>query len=117
MRLASSRGSRSRMALPRRSRGGGRRSQRRHPLLADGPHSSASSAISFIGMSGIASGASAVEPPAGVSAPCVVHLVRAANGIEPFRAFLESYVRHPAGLQHELVLLFKGFSSDREAAS
>jgi hypothetical protein len=67
-------------------------------------------------MSGIASGASAGESPAGVTAPYVVHLVRAANGIEPFRAFLESYTRHPAGLRHELVLLFKGFTSDRDAA-
>jgi hypothetical protein len=67
-------------------------------------------------MSGIASGALAGEAPAGVTAPYVVHLVRAANGIEPFRAFLESYTRHPAGLRHELVLLFKGFTSDRDAA-
>jgi hypothetical protein len=66
-------------------------------------------------MSGNASGASAGESPAGVMAPYVVHLVRAANGIEPFRAFLESYIHHPAGLRHELVLLFKGFTSDRDA--
>jgi hypothetical protein len=44
-----------------------------------------------------------------VSEPCVVHLIRAANGLEPFRAFLESYDRHPAGLSHELVLALKGF--------
>ncbi len=47
----------------------------------------------------------------------VVHLVRAGNGPEPFRAFLESYRRHDAGLEHELVLLFKGFSSEADAAS
>jgi hypothetical protein len=34
----------------------------------------------------------------------------------PFRRFLESYIRYPAGVQHELVLLFKGFGSEREAA-
>jgi hypothetical protein len=39
----------------------------------------------------------------------VVHLVRQANGIEPLRIFLDSYRRHPAGLEHELVLVFKGF--------
>lgn len=40
---------------------------------------------------------------------CVVHLVRAANGIAPLRTFLESYARHPAGVEHELLLLCKGF--------
>jgi hypothetical protein len=40
---------------------------------------------------------------------CVVHLVRAANGIEPLRTFLDSYARHPAGVAHELLLLCKGF--------
>ena len=40
---------------------------------------------------------------------CVVHLVRAANGTEPLRVFLDSYRRHPAGLDHELLLLCKGF--------
>ena len=41
--------------------------------------------------------------------PCVVHLVRASNGIEPFVAFLDSYDAHPAGLPHELVIALKGF--------
>jgi hypothetical protein len=45
----------------------------------------------------------------------VVHLVRAANGPEPFRSFLDSYRRQDAGLHHELVLLFKGFASERDA--
>jgi hypothetical protein len=40
---------------------------------------------------------------------CVVHLVRAANGMAPLRTFLESYARHPAGVAHELLLLCKGF--------
>jgi hypothetical protein len=61
--------------------------------------------------------ANVVRPPhADARAPCVVHLVRAANGIAPFRRFLESYIRYPAGVQHEFVLLFKGFGSEREAA-
>ena len=45
----------------------------------------------------------------------VVHLVRAANGMEPFEAFLRSYAAHDAGAEHDLVLLLKGFA-DRAAA-
>jgi hypothetical protein len=40
----------------------------------------------------------------------LVHLVREANGEGPLQQFLESYRRHPAGIDHELVLLLKGFS-------
>jgi hypothetical protein len=47
----------------------------------------------------------------------VVHLVRAGNDVKLFERFLESYVRTPAGIEHELVLLFKGFTSDRDVAS
>lgn len=43
----------------------------------------------------------------------VVHLVRRSNGIEPFDAFLASYREFEAGLEHELVLLFKGFEDSR----
>jgi hypothetical protein len=39
----------------------------------------------------------------------VVHLVRRANGREPFDAFMASYAQHDAGAEHDLVLLFKGF--------
>jgi hypothetical protein len=45
----------------------------------------------------------------------LVHLVRKANGPEPFREFLESYRAVEAGADHDLVLLLKGFDSDREA--
>jgi len=41
---------------------------------------------------------------------CVVHLARATNGIEPLRAFLDSYRTHPAGIAHELLILLKGYS-------
>jgi hypothetical protein len=34
----------------------------------------------------------------------VVHLVRAINGIEPFADLLDSHRRHPAGIEHQLVL-------------
>ncbi|HEX7526014.1 MAG TPA: hypothetical protein VF327_06870 [Gaiellaceae bacterium] len=45
----------------------------------------------------------------------LVHLVRKANGPEPFREFLESYRAVDAGAEHDLVLLLKGFGSEREA--
>lgn len=47
-----------------------------------------------------------------MSAPAriaLVHLVRHTNGVEPFDAFLASYRRHDPGVEHDLVLLFKGF--------
>jgi hypothetical protein len=46
----------------------------------------------------------------------VVHLVREANGVAPFEAFLDSYRRHEAAAEHDLVLLFKGFPDERTAA-
>lgn len=39
----------------------------------------------------------------------VVHLVRARNGIAPFRRFIESYLANDGGIDHELLLVFKGF--------
>lgn len=43
----------------------------------------------------------------------VVHLVRRKNGPEPFERFLASYRKCPAGMPHDLILIFKGFSSGR----
>ena len=40
---------------------------------------------------------------------CVVHLVRAKNGIEPFSNFLESYEKYRSGIDHDLLIVFKGF--------
>jgi hypothetical protein len=40
---------------------------------------------------------------------CVVHLVRKKNGLEPFRHFLTSYLENPAGVDHDLLILYKGF--------
>lgn len=40
---------------------------------------------------------------------CVAHLVRASNGIATIERFLSSYERHPAGLEHELLFILKGF--------
>lgn len=41
----------------------------------------------------------------------VVHLVRRVNGLEPFQQFLMSYLKHAAGIDHDLVILFKGFNN------
>jgi hypothetical protein len=42
----------------------------------------------------------------------VVHLVRRKNGLKPFERFLASYRQYPAGVSHDLVLIFKGFLPD-----
>src|SRR4051812_25218786 len=46
----------------------------------------------------------------------IFHLVRHANGPEPFRAFLQSFRTYPPGGPHRLVLICKGFP-DRAAAA
>lgn len=43
---------------------------------------------------------------------CVVHLVRKKNGLEPFRHFLVSYLENPAGVDHDLLIIYKGFHRD-----
>lgn len=43
---------------------------------------------------------------------CVVHLVRGKNGIEPFKLFLASYARNPGGINHDFMILFKGFKKN-----
>src|ERR1039457_755109 len=48
----------------------------------------------------------------GLSEICVVHLVRKCNGIEPVQRFLESYRLHPAGMQHDLLFILKGFDDE-----
>jgi hypothetical protein len=40
----------------------------------------------------------------------VIHLIRAKNGIEPFRRFLDSYLINRGGIDHDLILVFKGFT-------
>ena len=44
----------------------------------------------------------------------VVHLVRKRNGVRPFEQFLTSYLTHPAGIAHDLVVLFKGFRGESD---
>jgi hypothetical protein len=47
---------------------------------------------------------------------CVVHLVRSLNGIEPFERFLESYRLNPGGIEHDLIIVFKGFRLPQDTA-
>jgi hypothetical protein len=54
------------------------------------------------------------EPGAG--RPCVVHLVRKANGLDSLREFAGAYRLHPPGIDCELVLAMKGFASPAELA-
>jgi hypothetical protein len=42
----------------------------------------------------------------------VVHLVWGPLGVSPLRRFLDSYRRHPAGVEHELVVLFNNVSDE-----
>lgn len=45
---------------------------------------------------------------------CVVHLVRACNGVAPLINFLESYKLNQGGVEHDLLILFKGFESEEQ---
>jgi len=47
---------------------------------------------------------------------CVVHLVRAKNGINPFINFLNSYKKYRAGIEHDLLIIFKGFNGENSTA-
>lgn len=47
---------------------------------------------------------------------CVIHLVRKKNGLEPFRSFVSSYMGHRAGVEHDLMIIYKGFSSKADMA-
>jgi hypothetical protein len=58
----------------------------------------------------------AASPKTSAGPPCVVHLVRAANGIDSLREFAAAMRAHPPGVEHELVLAMKGFASHAEAA-
>lgn len=46
----------------------------------------------------------------------MVHLVRAQNGTEPFVRFLESYRQNPGGIEHDLLIVFKGFDHLQDIA-
>src|SRR4051794_35101251 len=44
----------------------------------------------------------------------VVYLARMAEGIAPLERFAESYVKYPAGVAHDLVVLYKGYENAAE---
>jgi hypothetical protein len=46
----------------------------------------------------------------------VVYLARTGSGLESLRRFLRGYECHPSGLEHDLVVVLKGFSRDSELA-
>lgn len=52
-------------------------------------------------------------PAKAASSVCLAHLVRRLNGVEPLRRFLAAYRCCPGGLDHDLLLLCKGFDGDR----
>jgi hypothetical protein len=59
-----------------------------------------------------------VQPAASAhrgSRPCVVHLVRAVNGEQPYRRFIEALRERPPGIDFDLVLAMKGFTDTSEA--
>ena len=45
---------------------------------------------------------------------CVVYLARAVNGVAPFKQFFQSYRRFPAGVEHDLAIVLKGFRGQPE---
>ena len=47
----------------------------------------------------------------------VVYLCRGAEGADPVRTFVESYRAHAAGVDHDLHVIFKGFSDEVALAS
>ncbi|MBR0688870.1 hypothetical protein JQ594_23300 [Bradyrhizobium manausense] len=46
----------------------------------------------------------------------VIYLCRFAEGERPVRRFLESYLAHPAGRDHDLIVVFKGFPDQQSLA-
>ena len=44
----------------------------------------------------------------------VIYLARQAEGIAPLQKFVDSYVRNPAGIEHQLVVVYKGFDRVNE---
>jgi hypothetical protein len=45
-----------------------------------------------------------------------VYLARRADGIAAFQSFARSYAAHPAGIEHDLIVIFKGYEDSRELA-
>jgi hypothetical protein len=52
-----------------------------------------------------------------ISRPAAIYLARAADGLAALRRFAESYRRHEAGVEHDFVVLYKGFAEPSELAN
>jgi hypothetical protein len=59
-------------------------------------------------------GAVSMDTGTGVRDIGIIYLCRFAEGERPVHRFLESYLGHPAGRDHDLIVVFKGFP-DRES--
>lgn len=46
----------------------------------------------------------------------IVQIALKQYGLDPFRAFVDSYRRHSAGVSHQLVIALKGFDDQQDAA-
>jgi hypothetical protein len=44
----------------------------------------------------------------------LVYLARKAEGEGPLRRFVDTYLRHPAGIDHDLVVIYKGFGQSKD---
>ncbi len=47
----------------------------------------------------------------------VLYLARKAEGIDAFRSFIQSYITYPAGIEHDLVVIFKGYEGEEDLKS
>ena len=79
-------------------------------MLAETPLSRSREPLACGAMSLAPVTASAAEDTDRLPPPCVVHLARAANGLGPFRAFLEALRSDPPGIECQLALALKGFA-------
>jgi hypothetical protein len=52
-----------------------------------------------------------------VNRVAVVYLAREAEGIEPVEKFVKSYIANPAGIAHDLLVVFKGSENEQYASS
>ena len=52
-----------------------------------------------------------------ITRPAVIYLARAADGLAAFRRFADSYRRYEAGVEHDLVVLYKGFAGPSELSN
>ena len=48
------------------------------------------------------------------SRPAVIYLARAADGLAAFGRFVDSYWRQEAGVEHDFVVIYKGFAGPSE---